>query len=343
MPLTTIALLLALSAAPDGPGECIEGGCSRQLGGATFLLPILQQQAFVSTYVGIREGVAVYRVPDVPIGILGTLDASLAGYQQTLDLGLRLTRWLGLWGQARGTVYTGLTVNSLLVGGGSSVASGEGGLVLRLLHLESSGTQLSLRAGGGYEQGSELTLLPLLSAIVDTPGVTLESILSGNLGEFLLVPTSERSVTGGLFLAQALGGPFLSLQASASARRAWRTSRPFDPSVEDRVDEDATATRFDLAAALAADFKSLGVPLALMGEYLFTGGRQTEVALGRTNPHTHSVALGLYYTGRPNLQLGLGGVVLDAAPHIGRGVRGRFATSGRPRLTYGQLILRYIW
>ena len=352
MHLTTLALLLALSAEPAEPadtqeraaGECAEGGCSRQIGGATFLLPILQQQSFVSTYVGIREGVAVYHVPDLSIGILGPQDVSLAGYQQTLDLGLRLTRWLGLWGEARGTIFTGLTLSSLLVGGGSFVASGEGGLVLRLLHFESSGTQLSLRAGGGYERGRALTLLPLLSAIVDTPGVTLRSILDGNLREFLLVPIAERSVTGGLYLAQALGGPFLSLQSSASARRAWRTFRPFDPAVGDRVDLGTTATRFDLAVALTADFKPLGVPLGLMGEYLFTTGRQTEVALARTNLNTHSVALGLYYTGRPNLQLGLGGVtVLDAEPRIGRDVRGNPVMSGRPRLAYGQLILRYIW
>src|SRR6218665_1778488 len=202
MHLTTLALLLALSAEPAEPadtqeraaGEGDEGGCSRQIGGATFLLPILQQQSFVSTYVGIREGVAVYHVPDLSIGILGPQDVSLAGYQQTLDLGLRLTRWLGLWGEARGTIFTGLTLSSLLVGGGSFVASGEGGLVLRLLHFESSGTQLSLRAGGGYERGRALTLLPLLSAIVDTPGVTLRSILDGNLREFLLVPLPHPSL-----------------------------------------------------------------------------------------------------------------------------------------------------
>lgn len=353
MNLTTIALLLSLNAAPaetvaaqEQPAcePCGGGGRSRQLGGHTFLFPMLQQSAFVSSYVGIREGVAVYDVPALPIGRLGTQDVSLAGYQQMLDLGLQLTHWLGLWGEARGTLYSGLTVGSFMSDGATFQASGDGGVVVRLLHFESSGTQLSLRAGGGYERGRELTLLPLLTAIVDTPGVTLESILRGSLGELLVVPTSEYSVNGGVFLAQALGGSFLGLQASASATRAWRTRRPFEPIEGGRVDHATTATRINLAAALTADFKSLGVPLALMGEYLFTAGYQSEVALARTDLRTSSVGLGLYYSGRPNLQLGLGGVaVLDSEPRIGRDADGNPAKSGEPTLTYGQLILRYIW
>lgn len=351
MNLTTMALLVALNGAPaeetparDPPAcECGEGS-SRQLGGHTFLFPILQQSAFVASYVGIREGVAVYDVPELPIGRLGSRDVSLTGYQQTLDLGLRLTRWLGLWGQARGTLSTGLTVGSFVSDGANFRAAGDGGLVLRLLHIEASGTQLSLRAGAGYAEGRELSLLPLLTSIIDTPGATLESILSGDLGKLLVTPFSERSVSAGLHHAQALGGSFVSLQASASARRIWRTQRPFDTVVGDRVDQGTTATLFDVAAALTFDFKPLGVPVALMGEYLFIGGQQTEVALERTDLRTHSAALGLYYSGRPNLQLGLGGVtVLGAAPRIGRDADGRPAKSGEPRLAYAQLILRYVW
>lgn len=352
MSLTAIMLLLSLSAAPTETASTEEhpvceqcgGGRSRQLGGHTFLFPMLQRNAFVASYVGSTGGVAWYDVPDLPIGLLGTQDVSLVGYQQTLDLGVRLTPWLGLWGEARGTLYTGLTVGSFVSDGANFRAGGVGGAVVRLLHLESSGTQLSLRAGGGYEGGTELALLPLLNAIVDTPGVTLVSILRGNLGELLTVKITESSVNGGLFFAQALGGSFLGLQASASAAHLWRTRKPFDPTVDARVDQQTTAFRFNLAAALTADFKSLGVPLALMGEYLFTAGSQSEVELARTDLRSSSVALGLYYTGRRNLQLGLGGVaVLAAEPRIGRDAEGNPAKSGEPNFYYGQFVLRYIW
>lgn len=353
MNLTAIALILALNAAPaeataaqEHPAceQCGGEGRSRQLGGHYFLFPLLQQSAFISSYVGLRSGVVSYDVPDLPIGSLGALDVSLVGYQQTLDLGARLTRWLGLWGQARGILYSGLTVSSFVSDGASFQAGGDGGVVVRLLHLESSGTQLSLRAGAGYQGGRDLTLLPLLSAIVDTPGATLVSILRGELGELLVVDTSETSVNGGLFFAQKLGTPLLGLQASASVARAWRTRKPFDPATGTRIDRDTTATRFNLAGALSADFMSFGVPVALMGEYLFTAGRQSEVELARTDLNTSSVALGVYYTGRRNLQLGLvGGAVLHAEPRIGVDPEGNPAKSGRPRLNTAQLVLRYIW
>ncbi|MFY0571660.1 hypothetical protein ACN28E_48630 [Archangium lansingense] len=351
MSLTAIALLLSLSTAAteqtnarETPACECEQGRSRQLGGHTFLFPILQQSAFVSSYVGLHEGVVVYDVPDLPIGSLGLQDVSLTGFQQTLDLGLRITPWLGLWGQARGIAYTGMTVGSFVSDGASYRVGGDAGLVVRLLHFDSSGTQLSLRAGAGLQGGREFTLLPLLSSIVDTPGVTLVSILRGNLGELLIVPMSESSVNGGAYFAQKLGTPVLGLQASASAMHAWRTRKPFEPTTGARVDQDTTAFRFNLAVALAADFNPLGVPLALMGEYLFTAGSQSEVALARTDLNTSSIALGLYYSGRPNLQLGLGGVaVLHAEPRIGRDADGNLAKSGSPSINYGQLMLRYIW
>ena len=81
-----------------------------------------------------------------------------------------------------------------------------------------------------------------------------------------------------------------------------------------------------------------------MGEYLFTAGHQQEVELARTDLNTSSVALGLYYTGRRNLQLGLvGATVLHAEPRIGVDAEGNPAKSGRPMLNTGQLVLRYIW
>lgn len=352
MTLTAIVVMLALNGAPAETAaaqehpeceQCSGGGRSRRLGGHDFLFPLFQQSAFVSSYVGLRSGVVSYDVPDLPIGSLGLQDVSLVGYQQTLDLGMRLTRWLGLWGEARGILYSGLTVGSYISDGASFQAAGDGGVVVRVLHLESSGTQLSLRAGGGYQGGRDLTLLPLLNAIVDTPGVTLVSILRGDLGELLVVPTSQYSVNGGLYFAQAFG-PVVGLQASASATHIWRTRKPFVPSERARVDQDTTAIRFNFAAALAADFQSFGVPLALMGEYLFTAGHQTEVELARTDLNTSSVGLGLYYTGRRNLQLGLAAAaVLHSEPRIGVDPDGNPAKSGRPRLNTAQLVLRYIW
>ncbi|MFP2912686.1 hypothetical protein ACLESD_48285 [Pyxidicoccus sp. 3LFB2] len=48
----------------------------------------------MTTNVGLREGVARYDVPDLPVGRLGTTDVLLTGVHQTVDLGLAFTDWL---------------------------------------------------------------------------------------------------------------------------------------------------------------------------------------------------------------------------------------------------------
>ncbi|WP_164021640.1 hypothetical protein [Pyxidicoccus trucidator] len=323
--------------------EACETADTRKLGGHTFLFPILQQTAFVTTHVGIREGVARYDVPDLPVSTLGTRDILLTGFQQTADLGLTITPWLGLTGYARGTIITGANTASLLTDGASVNLVGQAGAVVRLWRNESSGTQVSLRALYGHSKGKEITVLSLIRSIVNNPLLTLEDIVDGNTGQFLLEPTSEQAVTGGGYVAQALG-PVFSLQGSATGEYAWRTREPFDSEAGQRLTLDTNAFRINLSLALAADFNSLGVPVALMGEYQFLTGEEDEIGRQDQTLKASTVALGVYYSGRPNLQLGVGSVVtLSAASRRGIGEEGQTVESGDPTLAYGQLILRYIW
>ncbi|MFP2912334.1 hypothetical protein ACLESD_46390 [Pyxidicoccus sp. 3LFB2] len=351
---TALTLLLLLNSAPAEGAASAERNpvaeapaChtdnARQLGGHTFLFPMLQQSAFVTTNAGLREGIARYDVPDLPIGVLGTTDVLLTGVQQTLDLGIAFTDWLGVAGFARGTLITGANARSLLVDGASVELLGQAGAVLRVWRNEPTGTQVSVRANFGYQDGSEVTVLPFLSSILASPGSSLEEVLLGRLGQFILVPGTETSVNGGAFLAQALGRTF-SLQASANGEYAWRERRPFNSELGDRFTQKTHAARLNLTAALTADFAPLGVPVALMGEYLFTTGEESQVLLPDRTLGASTVALGVYYSGRPNLQLGVGAVrTLNAAPRLGLSGEGSSAESGDPSLSYGQFILRYIW
>ncbi|NMO14622.1 hypothetical protein HPC49_03860 [Pyxidicoccus fallax] len=351
---TTVGLLLLLGMAPTENASAAERdtvaeapAChdddSRRLGGHTFLFPMLQQSAFVTTHVGLREGIARYDVPDLPVGRLGRTDVLLTGVQQTLDLELAVTDWLGLAGFARGTVITGANTRSLLVDGASVNLVGQAGAIVRVWRNANSGTQLSLRGNFGYEDGSEVTVLPLVSGILNNPLLTLEDVVQGSLGEFILVPRTETSVNGGAFLAQALGRTF-SLQAAANAEYGWREREPFDAEAGGRVTQKTHAARVNLTAALTADFSPHGVPVALMGEYLFSFGEETEVGLPDRTLKSSTVALGVYYSGRPNLQVGLGAVTtLNAAPRFGLGEADQRLESDDPTLSYGQLILRYIW
>ncbi|MCE9669646.1 hypothetical protein LY474_17770 [Myxococcus stipitatus] len=315
----------------------------RQLRGHTFLYPILQSSAFVTTHAGLREGLARSDVPDLPVGRFGTVDVLLTGVQQTLDLGLGLTPWLGLEAFARATIVTGANTRSLVVEGASVDLLGEVGPVLRVWRNEHSGTQVSVRANFGYEKGRDILVLPLVGGIVNTPGATLEDVVFGNLGEYINIPTSEITLNGGGYLAQALGRTF-SIQASARAGYAWKERKPFDALANGHITQKSHAVRVNLAAAFTVDFAHHGVPVALMGEYLFSTGRETEVDLPDQTPASSTLALGVYYSGRPNFQTGLGAVTtLNALPHRGLGPEGQTLESGEPTLSYGQFILRYIW
>jgi hypothetical protein len=230
MTLTTLSLVLVLSATPAEGTPAGDTARSRQMDGHTFLLPILQQSALITTHVGIREGLAHYEVPDLPVGSLGQRDISLAGLQQTLDLGLRINDWLGLAGYAQGVAVIGTSEPSLLLRGAEYELTGQAGLSVRLLR-EGAGTQVTARANAGFDKGREILVLPLLSGIVNNPPPTLAEVLEGELGQFILVPTSETTVNGGVFLAQAFG-PLFSLQASGATLpledvRAVPTFRPW--------------------------------------------------------------------------------------------------------------------
>lgn len=350
----TLGLLLMLNAAPADSAPAPEhdpvvdsadchGGKSRQLRGHTFLFPILQKSSFVTTHVGIREGIARYDVPDLPIGRLGTSDVLLEGLQQTIDLGFGITDWLGLDGFAQGVVIVGGNGRSLVINGGETNLNGEVGPVIRLWHSDTSGTQISVRANFSYTKTHEITVFPFVSAIVNNPLLTIEDVVNGNLDELIRVPSKETAVNGGAYLAQAFSRTF-SLQASANGEYGWDTREPFDTTTNLRLSQKTHSARVNVFAALAADFAPHGIPVAVMGEYLFTVGRQTYVDLPDQTLSASSVALGVYYSGRTNLQLGLGAATtIHAARRRGLGPAGETLESGNPNLKYGQLILRYIW
>ncbi|NVJ23226.1 MULTISPECIES: hypothetical protein [Myxococcus] len=349
--ILSLGVLLSLLASPalaeSKEGEACTQPCgarSRQLKGHTFLFPILQQSAFVTTNVGIREGLARYDVPNVPVNDLEPLDVLLTGVQQTLDLSLGITDWLGFTGYARAEIITGTNADGLLASGATADLLGQLGGVVRIFRSDTSGTQLSFRAHYGYNRGREITLLPLVNAIVGTPQVTVGNIIDGDLGQFLFVPRKESSAHGGLYVAQSFGKMF-SIQASGAAEYAWQTRRPFDSVLGDRFEQKTKSLRVFLSVAATLDiYPVTAVPLAVMGEYVFRTGFQERVDQDNRTLKDSTAALGIYYSGRPNLQLGLGAVrTFNGEPRPGLGSRGRELESGEPSLSYGEIILRYIW
>ncbi len=316
---------------------------SRRVKGHVFLVPMLQDSAFVTTHVGIREGFALFEVPDLPVGRFGTRDITLSGIQQSLDLGLRLTEWLGVFGFGKAVVITGTDQTSLVVDGASVDFVGQAGAVVRLLANETTGTQVSLRARASRRDGQEITVQPLVLALIETAPVTIADVSDGILGRLILVPTSETSVGGGAHAAQYINR-YLSAQASVSVERGWITREPFRTDLARRESDDADVLTVQLEAALELDFSSLFAPVSLLGEYMHRLGERTRERRPDVDLGASALGLGVYYVGRPNLQLGVGGVVtLSAEPRPGVAAEGDSDLSGDPTLTYVDLILRYIW
>jgi hypothetical protein len=340
------SLLLLLLLLPAGARGQVGGGDNpgdRILKGHTLLFPVLQPSALVSTHVGIREGIAELRADQLPLGELGPRDIQLTGLQQTIDLSIRFTPWLALFLAGEGQVIIGTNGITLLRRGAAFDTSGDAGLNLRLLRNENSGTQLSVRGFVGASKGRNLTLLPLLQSAVNAPGLTLQELLAGNLSELLLVDTKEQSFGAGIYLAQVFT-PAFSLQLSSTARRTTRTESPFDAVLGSEVDEDLRTFALDTAAALTYDFAPHGVPVALLGEYRFRLGHRSGAALLSEDIRSSTVALGVYYSGRPNLQVGASAVRLfNGEPLQGSTAEDVPAESEDSRLSYAQLILRYVW
>lgn len=315
---------------------------SRRVKGHVFLLPTLQDSAFVTTHVGVREGFATYDVPDVPLGRFGTRDVTLNGIQQSFDLGLGLTDWLGVYGFGRATLVTGIDAPSLIVDGASVDFVGSLGAVVRLLRNEHTGTQVALRARADYSKGRDITVQPLVVALTETGAVVITDVSDGDLGELIFVPSSETSVHLSAHAAQFITD-FLSAQAALTADRGWATREPFLLADGRRPDEDSDTFRLHLAAALELDFSKL-FPMSLLAEYRYTNGERTQDGRPDTDLGMHGVGLGVYYVGRPNLQLGVSAATtLSAEPRRGIGPQGETELSGDPSLTYVELILRYVW
>lgn len=313
----------------------------RVLGGHVFQYPTLQRSAFVETSFGVRQGGAYYTVDPGGLSLLDGRKLELIGATEGADLTLRLADWLGLELGVAGSVVVGNNIRSLFLSGGSFSYAGDAGLVVRVLRLE--GTQLSLRAFGGYRAGRDIALLSLVGAVISRPGVTLEDVIGGRLGELLTMPVRSWDVGGGVYAAQALGRLF-SLQASVSVRNSWITERPFDPLLDVRVDQNDTALYFLGALAAGLDFAQFHVPVAILGEYLFADGKRSGDTGDDVWLMTHNLGLGLFYSGRQNLQLGLAGSVSINGERVRSfGPNGELERSGEPTLYTGQFIFRYFW
>jgi hypothetical protein len=315
----------------------------RTMKGHTFLYPILQEGAFNTMHFGIRQGFAYASFPNVPLGSLGSVGLSASGVIENFDLGVKILPWLGVYGTAEGQVALGTNIDSLLLAGGNFSFSGNAGLVLRIARIESTGTELTARAFGGGGTGRDASIVGLVDALFSAGGkAAFGDVLNGNLGRFLLTPTGNNTFGGSVHAAQAIG-KYFGAQAAVEGDSTRQSVSPFNPATNANVSQTTSIGTFKTTVGVDVDGAPGGVPLGAMAEYEL----EYDAASGAgTSASTlsHFVGVGLYYTARRNLVLGLGGKTqLNPPPLTTENARQQPVQSGSPTLLYGQFILRYVW
>jgi len=307
---------------PEPPPGALE------LGGHHFIIPASFPTSFVATYLGIRLGSQLYSAPGLPTSV-GTFTPSTLAATTATD-------WAGIFARARFAEVLGSNVSGLVYSGAAFEANAEGGLLFRLLRVDKSGTQVSLRLSGEYSSGLSISIIPLLTQQV---APTVKTVLQGQLSELVRTPLSEWDAQGNIGVAQALGRCF-SLQGYVGGGVSGAEIQPFDTRSGGRVSSSLTGAQFNAAAAFEADASPAKIPIAILAEYAVMRQASPLALLPLTSINfLQTFSLGVYYSGRPNLQLGLIGAAEVGLPTLSTSA----GESATPHSLLGEFVLMYIW
>jgi len=332
-PLPPVGDATFITSVPE-PAKKEEEGIERTLGNHVFIFPTEVTPSLVTTYVGLRLRLGSNSAANVPT-VVGNTTIDTLTLAEGLDLGIKLTDWLGIFVTGGVNALVGTNLRALTYAGATYETGGSGGAVLRLLRNDRTGTQLSLRAQGSYAKGQVSTLFP----IFDQPLGSFVDALQGDLGESIKTPTTRVTGSGALAFTQGFG-KFFGLQASAGLGVGRVELEPYDRVARVRNTQTESELTYAFGAAPSFDFNAFSVPIAVMPEYVLSRQASTaEIRGAGTFDTQHTLALGVYYSGRPNLQIGLiGRTVLGT-----NGLTTAQGTSETPTLTAGEFILRYVW
>jgi hypothetical protein len=319
-------------------------GQNRRIKSHLFLAPSLIPSALVTSYVGQRTVGELIETPNVPYLNKQRFDLDQGRIAEHLDVGVRIVDRVQAFVTLTGIADSSTTGESLVLRGSNYILGAQGGVLVKLFQIAQSGTQLSLRGRIAGQSGKVFSLLPFLTALDEAPARSAVAVLNTNLRELLVSPFSMFAWGADLPVAQPLGRMF-SLQASIGITIESDTLRPYNLIARGRQDVDFSTTRPEAGIALTWDAMALRVPVALMLEYL---GSIVDVTNDETDKSAssglHMLALGVYYSGRTDLQLGLIGY-----GEIGAGPIELFAADGpvhsedNTRRVGGQFVLRYFW
>jgi hypothetical protein len=322
--LAALALSGALECASTPCAAQADHAASRTIGDTTFMLPAWADSAFVLTEFGFRQDIQYESIPNFPVASFGRYDLSWVQFQETVDVAVRVTSFLGVYAEGFASGALGPDTASLLFRGGGLDFGGKGGAVLRLYRNEASRSQVALRIYGGGDSGRTLDLIDffgafgiraargLQNAVAQTPDasqlparITNEAVALANADYSTIVfyQSSSKMTGASLHYAQGLVGP-LTVQLSGALERTWGQQRPYDLSLQDFAKLSTTDTSVTWDGVLSCDFNRWSVPFGVSAEY---SGSKTFRALNGDSvylPSTHYIGGGLYFTGRRGVEIG---------------------------------------
>ncbi|HKQ68119.1 MAG TPA: hypothetical protein VJT73_02205 [Polyangiaceae bacterium] len=312
--------------APDEP---------RTLGGYTFNYPATIDSAFIDTYFGTRTGGRFETVSDVPLGP-ATFTVQGLGVRENIDFQGRLGERWALRVALLGQFTTGTSGKALATLGSTYSYGASLGVAFRILRSESTGTQLTARLDAiGINGGGRLTLGPLARELRNEPLRSIPDVVA-NFGDLITEPSSSWGAGASINIAQALS-PMFSIQGSfrLDLRRFQRS--PYTVSVG-RVDINETG--WVPQGGVALGFDPLVIPLAFLAEYRLSAQNDNDPTASANNV----LALGTYYSGRRDLELGLTlAAELGLPPIQGLDANGFPSSSSKGTAFSMAMVMRYFW
>lgn len=327
---------------------------ARTLRGHTYVEPATQDTPFITSHVGVRQGLGYFFLPDYPVSADRKTNLVLFALTERVDLQVRLLPWLAIWGAGEASLATGLDQDSLFYGNSAFLGGGRGGGAIRLYRSRERGTQVTVRGYFGGAAGNELALPGFVQAIgvratrevatgtVDDAEKRVVSAVN-DLSNAAVADTSQVQFGGSAHFAQTLVR-MVGLQTSfALARRNAKDER-FEPSAQERLVTHTGDTSMRFAVAVSVDGYHLRVPVALLFEYAVEKTFRVVADEHVYVPSAHLAGFGVFYSGRTDLQLGVslfGRRNLKALEATA--LDGTKAVTGVPTEAFAQFVLRYVW
>lgn len=292
------------SSTASAPPACEKYGGGRVIGEHTFLVPQFVPSALVLSYLDTNAGLEWVRTPNFTFGRLGERDFRELRTFAAVDGSVAILNQLALLGSLNGSMTSGTNAISLIARGATYFVGGGVGVNWGIVRLERSQTQISARTAVNYSTGALANVAAYTNSLTTAPVATLEDTVEGDASRFLRSPAHDWRYTVSANVAQVLSRAF-SAQLSIGAVFDWRRLSVLTAPNAARTDIDINERGPVFGLALTGDGVTMGVPLALLLEYQVSVLKTINDFRGTDDWRTeHVLDVGLYYSGRRDLQVG---------------------------------------